>query len=179
VSKNAEAIAELGRQLYDRVTVLAEHLQGVGRGLESANKAYNAAVGSFEVRCCPARASSRNSAPRAPRSCRKSSPSNRPARGYQACVAGGRAFASDLPVSTMYPTTADRGPSPITFQEASGCRFPSGLPCPASRVVEEPSARSRRTLGQSGGDCRRGRLVVRVVSSSCQDDLPAGSAGVQ
>ena len=53
VSKNAEAIAELGRQLYDRVTVLAEHLQGVGRGLESANKAYNAAVGSFEGSLLP------------------------------------------------------------------------------------------------------------------------------
>ena len=53
VSKNAEAIADLGRQLYDRVTVLADHLQGVGRGLESANKAYNAAVGSFEGSLLP------------------------------------------------------------------------------------------------------------------------------
>jgi DNA recombination protein RmuC len=53
VSKNAEAIADLGRQLYDRITVLAEHFQGVGRGLESANRAYNAAVGSFEGSLLP------------------------------------------------------------------------------------------------------------------------------
>ena len=47
VSKNAEEIAKYGRQLYDRVSVFSEHLHKVGRGLESANKAYNSAVGSF------------------------------------------------------------------------------------------------------------------------------------
>ena len=53
VSKNAEAIAELGRQLHDRVAVFADHLDKVGRGLETANKAYNAAVGSFDAALVP------------------------------------------------------------------------------------------------------------------------------
>jgi DNA recombination protein RmuC len=53
VSKNAEEIADLGRQLYDRIAGFAEHLDKVGRGLENASKSYNAAVGSFEVNLLP------------------------------------------------------------------------------------------------------------------------------
>ena len=53
VSKNAEAIAELGRQLHDRIATFADHLDKVGRGLESANKAYNSAVGSFDGTLVP------------------------------------------------------------------------------------------------------------------------------
>ena len=53
VSKNAEAIADLGRQLHDRVATFADHLDKVGRGLESANKAYNSAVGSFDGTLVP------------------------------------------------------------------------------------------------------------------------------
>jgi DNA recombination protein RmuC len=53
VSKNAESIAELGRQLYDRVSGFAEHLEKVGRGLETASKSYNAAIGSFEGSLLP------------------------------------------------------------------------------------------------------------------------------
>lgn len=53
VSKNAESIAELGRQLYDRVSGFAEHLEKVGRGLETASKSYNAAIGSFEGTLLP------------------------------------------------------------------------------------------------------------------------------
>ena len=53
VSRNAEAIADLGRQLYDRVAGFADHLERVGRGLENASKAYNAAIGSFEGTLLP------------------------------------------------------------------------------------------------------------------------------
>ncbi|MDP2136388.1 MAG: DNA recombination protein RmuC [Candidatus Didemnitutus sp.] len=53
VSKNAEEIADLGRQLYDRITNFADNLDKVGRGLETAGKAYNAAVGSFEQTLLP------------------------------------------------------------------------------------------------------------------------------
>ncbi|MEY4387004.1 MAG: recombination protein RmuC [Verrucomicrobiota bacterium] len=53
VSKNAQVIAELGRTLYDRITTFASNLDDVGRGLESANKAYNKAVGSFEQTLLP------------------------------------------------------------------------------------------------------------------------------
>jgi len=48
VSKNAQVIADLGRQLYDRIANFADNLDKVGRGLETASKAYNSAVGSFE-----------------------------------------------------------------------------------------------------------------------------------
>lgn len=53
VSQNAEEISELGRQLYDRIATFAEHLDRVGRGLESAAKSYNSAVGSFEGSVLP------------------------------------------------------------------------------------------------------------------------------
>jgi DNA recombination protein RmuC len=53
ISRNAQAIAELGRTLYDRITTFADNLGDVGRGLESANKAFNRAVGSFEQTLLP------------------------------------------------------------------------------------------------------------------------------
>jgi DNA recombination protein RmuC len=53
ISKNAEEIAVYGRQLYDRVAGFAENLDKVGRGLETATKSYNAAVGSFEQTLLP------------------------------------------------------------------------------------------------------------------------------
>lgn len=48
VSQNAEEISRLGRDLYDRVATFADHLEKVGKGLETAVKGYNSAVGSFE-----------------------------------------------------------------------------------------------------------------------------------
>ena len=53
VSKNAEDISRLGRDLYDRVCTFAEHLEKIGRGLENAVKGYNSAVGSFETSVLP------------------------------------------------------------------------------------------------------------------------------
>ena len=53
VSKNAEEIAALGRELYNRLAIFAEHLDKVGRGLETATKSFNAAVGSFEGTLLP------------------------------------------------------------------------------------------------------------------------------
>ena len=53
VSKNAEAIADLGRQLYDRVAGFADHLARVGKGLEAASKSYNDAVGAFSGTVLP------------------------------------------------------------------------------------------------------------------------------
>jgi DNA recombination protein RmuC len=47
VSKNAEAIADLGRELHDRVATFAEHIENVGSGLKSALGHYNKAVGSY------------------------------------------------------------------------------------------------------------------------------------
>jgi DNA recombination protein RmuC len=53
VSKNAQVIADLGRALYDRIANFADNLDKVGRGLETASKAYNSAVGSFEQTLLP------------------------------------------------------------------------------------------------------------------------------
>lgn len=53
VSKNAAEISELGRELHDRIATYVEHFEKVGRGLETATKSYNAAVGSLEGKVLP------------------------------------------------------------------------------------------------------------------------------
>jgi DNA recombination protein RmuC len=53
VSKNADEISALGRAVYDRVAGFADNLEKVGKGLETASKAYNTAVGSFEGMLLP------------------------------------------------------------------------------------------------------------------------------
>lgn len=53
IAKNAQDISDLGRQLYERMKTLAEHIGKIGEGLEKANKAYNSSVGSLESRVLP------------------------------------------------------------------------------------------------------------------------------
>ncbi len=53
ISQNAEEVSRLGRDLYDRITTFAGHLEKIGRNLEAAVKAYNQSVGSFEASVLP------------------------------------------------------------------------------------------------------------------------------
>jgi DNA recombination protein RmuC len=50
LARSATEISQLGRTLYRRLAAMGEHLQAMGKGLESATAAYNRAVGSLESR---------------------------------------------------------------------------------------------------------------------------------
>jgi DNA recombination protein RmuC len=50
LTDNARQVQVLGAQLYERISVLGEHMAGVGRSLTGAVTAYNKAVGSLEGR---------------------------------------------------------------------------------------------------------------------------------
>lgn len=50
LSKSAKEIARLGQELYERIGVVSEHWNKVGRNLSSAVEAYNVSVASMESR---------------------------------------------------------------------------------------------------------------------------------
>lgn len=54
MTAHAEEAARLGKELYERMAVLAEHMNDVGQALGKSVSAYNRAVGSLETRILPA-----------------------------------------------------------------------------------------------------------------------------
>ena len=53
VSKSAEEVSKLGRQLHDRMAVFADHLGTASKGLSTAVSGFNKAIGSFEQALLP------------------------------------------------------------------------------------------------------------------------------
>jgi DNA recombination protein RmuC len=53
IATNAEEIQSLGRQLYERLGSMVEHLEGVGRNLKQAAQSYDGLVGSLESKVLP------------------------------------------------------------------------------------------------------------------------------
>jgi DNA recombination protein RmuC len=54
VAESAQAVSELGRELHGRLVKLSSLLATLGSRLNSAVRAYNETVGSYEVRVIPA-----------------------------------------------------------------------------------------------------------------------------
>ena len=54
LAKNTQEISNLGRQLYERMRILAQYIADVGKELDKANVAYNKAANSLESRVFPA-----------------------------------------------------------------------------------------------------------------------------
>lgn len=54
LTAHAEEAGRLGKELYDRMAVLAGHMNDVGQALGKSVSAYNRAVGSLETRILPA-----------------------------------------------------------------------------------------------------------------------------
>ncbi|MBW1896149.1 MAG: DNA recombination protein RmuC [Deltaproteobacteria bacterium] len=50
MGENAEAISNLGKELYERISTMAEHLYLLGRNIEKSVSTYNQVIGSFERR---------------------------------------------------------------------------------------------------------------------------------
>ena len=54
VARNAEEIRALGREMYDRLATLVDHLEALGRSLKQAGAHYDRFVGSLEQKVLPA-----------------------------------------------------------------------------------------------------------------------------
>jgi DNA recombination protein RmuC len=50
VAQNAEEIQKHGKDLYDRIAILAQHFMKLGNSLDTAVQSYNSAIGSLETR---------------------------------------------------------------------------------------------------------------------------------
>ncbi|MFH1539746.1 MAG: DNA recombination protein RmuC [bacterium] len=53
ITENAQQIADLGKDLFDRIINFFEYLNGVGKGLDNAVKSYNQAISSLGSRLIP------------------------------------------------------------------------------------------------------------------------------
>jgi DNA recombination protein RmuC len=54
IARNAEEVQSLGRDLYERLATLVDHLENVGRNIKLAADSYDRFVGSLEQKVLPA-----------------------------------------------------------------------------------------------------------------------------
>jgi DNA recombination protein RmuC len=54
IAENAQRIAELGKDLYERMATMAEHIEDIGGDLHKAVGSYNKVIGSLERMVLPA-----------------------------------------------------------------------------------------------------------------------------
>jgi DNA recombination protein RmuC len=53
LAENAEAIREVGQEMFARLTTFSDHLARLGRNLDNSVDAFNKAVGSYDSRLLP------------------------------------------------------------------------------------------------------------------------------
>jgi DNA recombination protein RmuC len=53
LADNAEEIRQIGRELYDRLATMVDHLGGVGRNIKLAAESYDRFIGSLETKVLP------------------------------------------------------------------------------------------------------------------------------
>jgi DNA recombination protein RmuC len=53
VTKNAQQISMLGKELYERISTMVKHFEDLGSAIRKATDAYNKTVGSLETRVLP------------------------------------------------------------------------------------------------------------------------------
>ena len=53
VTKNAQEVSKLGRELYDRIATMIKHFDDLGGAIRRATEAYNRTIGSLEARVLP------------------------------------------------------------------------------------------------------------------------------
>jgi DNA recombination protein RmuC len=53
ITESALQISDMGKEVYERIRIWVEHIEKIGKGLESAVTAYNKSVVSLESRVLP------------------------------------------------------------------------------------------------------------------------------
>ena len=53
VARNAEQIQQIGKELYERLATMVNHLESVGKNIKSAADSYDRFVGSLEQKVLP------------------------------------------------------------------------------------------------------------------------------